>query len=80
MPLVGACRRACQHRTFVDDYRDAVHAWEALRESDTVVDVPGGSGAVVAAYQLTDDEFAAAHPRPLFRDWLLAHASREDAS
>lgn len=77
MPLSGACRRDCLHRAMVEEYRDARHAWEALRESDVIVmGVAGTAHAAVAAYQLSDEEFARAFPPPLFRDWLLFHAHK----
>lgn len=79
MPLRGACRRDCLHRALVEEYRDARHAWEALRESDVIVmGVAGTAHAAVAAYQLTDAEFAAVFPPPLFKDWLLFRANRND--
>lgn len=79
MPRFGACRRDCLHRAFVEEYRDARHAWEALRESDTIVmGVAGTAHAAIAAYQLTDEEFARAFPPPLFRDWLLSRANNSD--
>lgn len=76
MPLTGACHRRCLHRELVQSYRDARDAWERLRESGAIVTgVAGTSHAAVAAYQLSDDEFAAAHPPPLFRDWLSSRTN-----
>lgn len=72
--LKGGCHRGCLHRRSVLDYRAARAAWEALRESDVIVDVAGAAGADVAAYQLEDDDFARAFPPPTFREWLIDHA------
>jgi hypothetical protein len=55
-----------------DTYRAARDAREALRESGHLVDVAGGAGADVAAYQVSDQEFAAAHPPVLLADVMRA--------
>lgn len=62
------------------DYRDARDAWIALREScepmASVSTVAGAAGSAVCPAQLSDDEFAAAYPRPAYRDYLRDHAAR----
>lgn len=86
-------RKAWIHRRYALDgwqrdavtaYRDARHAWEALRESGDPIPagvVAGTAGANVGAYQLTDEEFARAYPAPRFADFLrdAAGARREVA-
>lgn len=67
-------------RDALDCYRDARHAWEALRESSTPVPttVPGASGGNVVCYQLEADDFRRAFPPPRFADYVraAAHAQR----
>lgn len=59
-------RRWCStaHEALVQEYRDAVDAREALRES-------------AAYFQHEPEEFAAEVPPILFRDWLVGHPSRQ---
>lgn len=71
---VPGCHASCLHRQLVEGYRDARHAWEALLESDAVVDVAGGAHSIVTGAQLTADELAVWVPRPTFKDWLIGHA------
>lgn len=60
------------------DYRDARDAWEARRESTAPAPttVPGVAHSSASYSQLTDGEYAAAYPRPVFADFLSAHADR----
>lgn len=69
-PNMRACHSRCLHRAQVDEYRAARAAWEALRESSTIVDVAGGAGAAIAAYQLEESDFRGAFPAPNFKEWL----------
>jgi hypothetical protein len=72
-----ACRRDCLHRATVEAYRDERRRWEADRESGRIVsgaNVAGIHGAQISAHQLSADEYAAAYPPPLFRDWLEQQA------
>jgi len=64
------CHARCLHRSWVQEYRDSRDAWAAWRESGTPVDVPGGAGAVIAAYQLEDDQAAEVWPPPTLREWM----------
>ena len=62
-------------REALESYRDARHAWEALRESGTPVpggSVAGAAGSVVACYQLSDEEFRAVFPVPRLSEYLRA--------
>ena len=62
----------------LSSYRDARHAWEALRESGAVVAtsaLAGGDGANVSCYQLEDDEYRAAFPPPRLADFIREAAS-----
>lgn len=68
------CRAGCLHRALVSDYRDARHAWEALRESDTPVPAAYAYGSTATCAQLEDGDFRTAFPPPTFKDWLIAHA------
>jgi hypothetical protein len=52
------------HLALVEEYRDAVYAREALRESE-------------AYMQHEDDDFARDVPPILFKDWLIGHPSRQ---
>lgn len=61
MPLQGACRRSCGHRSMVQEYRDWRHSWEERREDNH-------------HYQLEDDDYAQLYPPPTFRTWLQARA------
>lgn len=60
------------------DYRSARDAWEQARESGMVAptSVPGIAGSAVSMSQLEDSDYAAACPRPEFRDFLRDHAAR----
>ena len=60
----------------VNEYRDAHDAWAALRESNVLAptSVPGAANSGVVCAQLEDDEFKAAFPQPLFKDWLTGYA------
>lgn len=74
-------RKHCSayHAALVEDYRYARDARDALRESGTVVSssyAAGAAGATVTAGALEDEEFAAAFPPILFRDWLIDHAGQ----
>lgn len=68
---IPGCHSTCLHRQSVEAYRDTRHAWEALRESGTLV---SHSGTEVAAYQLEDDDFRERFPPPTFKDWLISRA------
>lgn len=59
MPLVGACHRACLHRSSVESYRHWRASWEERREDEHHM-------------QLEDDDYAAMYPPPTFRAWLEA--------
>lgn len=77
-PDTPGCGSACGHREFVETYRHARDAWEQLRESGlVVVNAAGGAHSTVAAYQLSDEEFAELYPPPLFKDWLKARRRQE---
>jgi len=71
------CHARCLHRVLVEGYRDARHAWEALRESDTPVPAAYAGGATTTCMQLEDDEFRAAYPPPTFKQWLIDHSAAE---
>lgn len=60
------------------DYRDARDAWAAGRESSlpAPTSVPGVAGSSASMMQLTDDEYAAAFPRPRYADFVREHAAR----
>lgn len=58
------------------EYRDARDAREALRESDVPVPAAFAHGGVVTYSQLEADDFAAACPPVLFRDWLVENGRR----
>lgn len=60
------------------DYRDARDAWAAGRESSlpAPTSVPGVAGSSASLMQLTDDEYAAAFPRPRYADFVREHAAR----
>lgn len=62
----------------VRNFHDARDARDALRESglDVGSTVAGTAGSNVAAYQLSDEEFAEAFPPLLFKDWLVSYAER----
>ena len=76
LPAVRAVRkrRAPEHiRQVKDAWLERVTAWEALRESSALAPagaVPGGRDTAVSYYQLTDEQFCAIHPRPVFKDML----------
>lgn len=55
----------------VGEYHDAVTHLENNRESGAIVPAAYSSGAMVAAYQLEDDEYREAYPTILFRDFLI---------
>jgi hypothetical protein len=60
-------------------YRDARDAWEAARESCTVLAptaVPGGAGASVCMAQLDDATVAEFVPAPVFKDFLRDAAAK----
>lgn len=75
-----ACSRAhgkfCSpaHARLVGEYRDARDARDALRESGILAPAEFGFGAMVAYYQLEDDDFARACPPVLFREWLVENS------
>lgn len=74
-----SCRKDCLHRASVEQYRDARHSWQEGRESGRIVsgeNVAGINGANVSAYQLTDEQYAAAYPAPLFKTWLEQQAEQ----
>lgn len=75
-PGMRACAATCLHRALVREYRDARDARDALRESDQLAPsgVAGTAGGQVAYYQLEPDDFDAAVPPVLFKDWLVGHA------
>lgn len=58
-PGMRGCRRDCLHRAMVHAYRDARHAWEALREAEH------------HGMQLEDDDFAEQYPPVTFKRWLM---------
>lgn len=62
-PCSRAHRKWCSsaHAALVSDYRDAVYAREALRESGPYM-------------QHEPEDFAREVPPILFRDWLVDHA------
>lgn len=57
------CTIKCLHKTMVLEYHDAVDAREARRESSECM-------------QMEDDEFDEAHPKVLFKDWLIGLKGR----
>ncbi|MGL5823687.1 MAG: hypothetical protein ACRCYU_02325 [Nocardioides sp.] len=70
----GGYRRHLWRETVAETYRDTRDAWEALRESSTVVPagaVAGTAGAPVSAYQLEDDDFRAVFPAPTLKAALI---------
>lgn len=63
-------------RAALDDYRTAVAQWEEQRESGRMAPAAYAFGAQIAMYQLEDDEYAKAFPRPRFTDFVSEHAAR----
>lgn len=55
-------------------WRAAHDSWAALRSSglDLGSSVAGGAGSNMAAYQLSDEEFAAIFPQPRLADFMVA--------
>lgn len=69
-------RRHWWRELVTDTYRAARDARDALRESSAIVDAPGTAGANVAAYQLEDADFDAAHPPVLLADVMRSLSVR----
>ncbi len=61
-PGMRMCRRDCLHRQMIEEYRDAVLAREALRESGEYM-------------QHEYEDFQREVPPVLFRDWLKEWAA-----
>ena len=64
-------------------YRDQWDAWEALRESGSIIPpgaVAGASGAAISAYQLEDADFRAAYPPPTLGAVLTGLAGQQFAT
>lgn len=68
-------RRHWWRELVTDTWRAASDAREALRESGHLVDVAGGVGAQVSAYQLEAEEFDRLYPAPRLADYMrhLSH-------
>ena len=76
------------HRTYAapewvaaatSEYRDARHAWEALRESSAPIPagaVAGAAGSSVSYCQLEEADYRAAFPVPRLAAFLRDHAAR----
>lgn len=58
-------------------YRDAVDAWQAGRESGrpAPTSVPGVAGSDASCMQLTDEEYAAAFPKPDWRAFVREYVA-----
>lgn len=63
-------RRHLWREHVTETYRSARDAWEALRESGTLVPASFSSGGEVAAYQLEEFEFRQWQPAPTLRHIL----------
>lgn len=71
-PRYSAAGRHWWRELVTATYRDWLAGWEQLRESDAPAwGTPGAANSGVCCYQLSDEEFRALHPQPLFRDVLV---------
>lgn len=60
------CKTSCLHRRLVAEYRLYVEAWELQAE------------AAANGWATEYEEYAAAHPRPTFKEWLIGHRTEQD--